>query len=168
MTETPTPQTEPPTSPLTLAQVEGLLGDPIPTCPSCDYSLAGLQSTRCPECGWAVKLRLDDVRDLSKITRRTAVFGLLVTTPSIIQGVVFNIRFMPTGIPVWWWVFVLAEVVLAAPCLLTLVAFRKGRVDRPSQTVIARALRFTRLIVWLGALIYIGSLVINMLQMFIF
>jgi|GEM_PF-2843311 len=133
------------------AHLRAFLGEGGAACPSCQYSLAGLNAATCPECGWRIALRLDDGADskqIVQVARWVAVLGLLITVPTLLQYAYFLVSFGAFGPADLWLLYMCVYLVLCWYSGSTLFALRKRQRTRAVRALVKTARRRARVITW--------------------
>ncbi len=145
-------------------------------CPECGYPLRGLSGDHCPECGWAIRLRPADGIDRGRVVRMArwvAWFGLLMSSLSLLQFIVFTLLGVFGG-PPWGgfldWrsvVYECAQLIVFVISIAGLITLGKRSTALPARIVLRRTKRVVLGIVWVLAISAAGSMVLWMFQMFL-
>ncbi|MFG0258795.1 MAG: hypothetical protein ACF8LK_00470 [Phycisphaerales bacterium JB041] len=139
------------TDPGPMGHLRAFLGDASVECPSCRYSLAGLSSATCPECGWQITLRLDDgadAREVVRVARMVAVLGLVISVPTVLQYSFYLISYGTLGGASFWLLYMCVYLVLGFYSGSTLLALRGRQRARAVRALVRAARRRARIIAW--------------------
>lgn len=133
------------------AHLRAFLDEAGAACPSCQYSLAGLNAATCPECGWRIALRLDDGADskqIVQVARWVAVLGLLITVPTLLQYAYYLVSFGAVGPADLWLLYMCVYLVLCWYSASTLFALRTRQRRRAVRALVKTARRRAQIITW--------------------
>ena len=126
-------------------------------CPQCGYSLRGIGSDHCPECGWGITLRPSDGIDRRRVLLLTswiAAIGLIISLSRLLQAVISLLTMYQFGggvsmlLP--WLIFEIGDVVLLVLSASALLRVR-GMRTMPTVRLLRQSKRFS-----LAILITIG------------
>lgn len=145
-------------------------------CPECGYPLRGISGIHCPECGWAIRLRPADGIDRRRVVRMArwvAWFGLVLSSVSLLQFIVFALL-STFGGPQWggmldwrWVVYQCAQLIVFVISIAGLISLGKRSTALPARVVLRRTKRVVLGIVWVLAINAAGSMVFWIIQVFL-